>query len=44
VLEPLRAGYFGTVRTMSSESARKKLRLYRYLSRYAPGGQQLSLV
>ncbi|MES1240619.1 MAG: deoxyribodipyrimidine photolyase [Acidobacteriota bacterium] len=35
---------FGTVRYMSSESARRKLRLDRYLSRYAPGGQQLSLV
>jgi deoxyribodipyrimidine photo-lyase len=35
---------FGTVRYMSSESARKKLRLDRYLSRYAPGERQLSLV
>jgi deoxyribodipyrimidine photo-lyase len=35
---------FGTVRYMSSESARKKLHLDRYLSRYAPGERQLSLV
>jgi deoxyribodipyrimidine photo-lyase len=35
---------FGTVRYMSSESARRKLRLDRYLSRYAPGEQQLSLI
>jgi deoxyribodipyrimidine photo-lyase len=35
---------FGTVCYMSSESARKKLRLDRYLSRYAPGERQLSLV
>jgi deoxyribodipyrimidine photo-lyase len=35
---------FGSVRYMSSESARKKLRLDRYLSRYAPGERQLSLV
>lgn len=30
---------FGTVRYMSSESTRRKLRLRRYLDRYAPGGQ-----
>ncbi|HVR97539.1 MAG TPA: deoxyribodipyrimidine photolyase [Thermoanaerobaculia bacterium] len=30
---------FGTVRYMSSESARRKLRLKGYLSRYAPNGQ-----
>jgi deoxyribodipyrimidine photo-lyase len=35
---------FGSIRYMSSESARKKLRLDRYLSRYAPGERQLSLV
>ncbi len=29
---------------MSSESARKKLRLDRYLARYAPGERQLSLL
>ncbi|HSN85453.1 MAG TPA: deoxyribodipyrimidine photolyase [Thermoanaerobaculia bacterium] len=34
---------FGTVRYMSSESARRKLRLNRYLERYAPGERQLSL-
>jgi deoxyribodipyrimidine photo-lyase len=35
---------FGTVRYMSSESARRKLRLTRYLERYAPGSPQLRLV
>jgi deoxyribodipyrimidine photo-lyase len=35
---------FGTVRYMSSESARRKLRLDRYLSRYAPGERQLPLL
>jgi deoxyribodipyrimidine photo-lyase len=35
---------FGMVRYMSSESARRKLRLARYLERYAPSSPQLLLV
>ncbi len=35
---------FGTIRYMSSESARRKLRLDGYLSRYVPGERQLTLL
>ena len=35
---------FGMVRYMSSESARRKLRLTEYLERYGPGERQLSLL
>ena len=35
---------FGMVRYMSSESARRKLRLTGYLERYGPGERQLSLL
>ncbi len=35
---------FGTIRYMSSESARRKLRLTGYLERYGPGERQLSLL